>query len=173
MIGWWDYLENTETVFKKLTPIFTERDAEALHYSLNNTWASQVSENHAFYSLIGLIRTLGYNEYITKPIGKKEGTLLAVDLDRINFSALGDLPASQLGLCHFCKFSQHTYSLFRELVRYGNGVGEMLQRALQMDYNRPMNLPFSDITHISNRVNVLDKCFNNCIAVFSADQTIV
>merc|ERR1712137_528418 len=138
--------------------------------TLNNSWSAQITQNHSFFALIGLIRTLGYNEYVIQPTNS-EGTLIALDLDRLNFLHAGDFSTLQLSICYFCKISEETYQLYRQLNGIRYSVGYTLKRALLLD-TRPMNFEYSSIVKLTERVKTITKCFEECMAKYPTDTII-
>lgn len=172
MIGWWDYVKPITTMYKKFVPEFTVQNALSARLSINNTWGAQITQNHAFFTILGLIRTIGYNEYMIQKNENEEGTLIALDLDRIKLSNYANFQTDELPICTFCKISKETFSLFTSLKKDTDKIGDVLHRALMMDFI-PVGLPYEIVFTISTRIKTIISCFENCIAKYSSNKVIV
>ena len=169
MIGWWDDVKETETIYKKIVPgLFSVSDAIAIRSTIEDSWASQITQNHAFFSILGLIRTLGYNEYLVQSKHNSEGILIALDLDRTSFMKAGSFKTEELTICHVCKISEETYSWFLWLASLGDKPAAILEQALLMD-SKPLSLSNIASSRISERIKTIANCFQNCRAHHPAD----
>ena len=59
MIGWWENVVPTETIPKMASSSFNSKQMTSYRKTLNSTWQSQISANHAFFYVIGWLLSLG------------------------------------------------------------------------------------------------------------------
>ena len=117
---------------------------------------------------------MGYNEYLISNYPKeREGTLIALDLDRLSFLEESTFPTEAVTVCNLCKFSRSTYDTYNELKALPTyQFSLLLQHGLAFDIP-PIKIDLNSIKQIHLRIQALTKCFDECIFRYGMDNVVL
>jgi hypothetical protein len=166
MIGWWSEVEDFKTIPKSFKRGITPEKVLEMRKTIEDDWAGELTQNHIFFYLINILRGLGYNEYHLK-----YGPLIALDLDRTDFSSFSD-PITKMSICTLCKIYESTYDRIRELNQNPNHLAQAVERILSYD---PERLQFyrQHQTVLKQRLAGIVRCFEECIKKYGYEDVVI
>ena len=128
---------------------------------------ADIVQNHIFFYLVDTQRSVGYNEYKLS-----NGSLVTVDLDRLNFNNVISKKVNTMTLCHLCKITESTVTKLQEAGE-DDSLTIAIQNSLQYD---PFQIVFTNAqgNFIQDRISkFLRRCLDPCISMYGIDDVII